>query len=139
MSSSRSDGARLRVSRAVLDASAVLALLNDEPGAERVAPHVAEGVISTVNSAEVIGKLMEEGMPEEVAVEALDILALEAIDFDRGLAVRTGALRALTRRIGLSLGDRACLATAERLVIPAVTADRRWAEVPLAMTIQQVR
>ena len=95
--------------RAVLDASAVLALLNDEPGADCVASYVAAGVICTVNSAEVIGKLIDAGMPEEAAVQVLNILALEVIEFDQDLAVRTGALRPLTKRFGLSLGNRAWL------------------------------
>lgn len=119
------------MTRAVLDASAVLALLNDEPGADRVAPHVAEGAISAVNAAEVIGKLVDAGLPEDEAIRALELLALETVDFDARLAARTGTLRSRTRTGGLSLGDRACLATAVQLELPAITADRRWGDIAL--------
>jgi len=129
----------VKPTRTVLDASAILALLNDEPGAERVMPHVGEGLVSAVNAAEVIGKLMDSGMPEHAAFEALNLLALEVVDFDAGLAGQTGALSPLTRRAGLSLGDRACLATAARLGLPAVTADRRWARLRLGIPVELVR
>ena len=127
------------MTRVVLDASAVLALLNNEPGAELVSRHVAGGVISAVNSAEVVGKLMESGMPEPAATEALDMLAMEVIDFDALLAVRTGALRPLTKHAGLSLGDRACLATGELLELPVVTMDRRWASLGLGVPVELAR
>ena len=125
--------------KVVLDASAVLVVLNNEAGADVVADYLSEGVISAVNSAEVIGKLAEAGMPGAVAVNALNILSLQVVLFDRELAARTGALRPLTKHLGLSLGDRACLATAERLELPVVTADLQWKEIKLPITIKQIR
>ena len=127
------------MSRAVLDASAVLVLLQQEPGAERVAAHVAEGVIGAVNLAEVLGKLIEAGMPETKALRAVEGLALEVVPFDGPMAARAGALRPLTRAQGLSLGDRACLATALELDLPVVTADRTWGAIELAVPIELVR
>ena len=95
---------------AVLDASAVLALLHEEPGASEVTPWIAEGTLSAVNAAEVIGKLIEAGMPEEAALEAVEGLGLDVMIFDAAMGAQTGILRRRTRALGLSLGDRACLA-----------------------------
>ena len=117
----------------------MLELLNEEPGAARVARHVGEGVISPVNAAEVIGKLVDAGLPEDDATRALDMLALDTVDFDARLAASTGALRASTRALGLSLGDRACIATASALGVAAVTADRRWAGIDIGVTVDLVR
>ena len=91
--------------RRVLDASALLALLNRESGSEQVANVVAEGAaISTVNLSEVVAKLGEAGMPEELVHEVLDLLGLEVIAFDIEQAYQSGLLRVLTRRAGLSFG-----------------------------------
>ncbi len=90
---------------AVLDALALLALLDGEPGQEVVAPLVPGAVICSVNLAEVVGKLAERRMPEAEVREALDSLALEAYPVDQELAYATGMLRLSTREQGLSLGD----------------------------------
>lgn len=111
---------------AVLDSSAVLAVLNDEPGADAVVAILDDAVVSTVNYAEVVGKLVERGSSYGQAQAALRAIALTTVDFDIALARRTGALRAGTIRRGLSLGDRACLSLAEREGVPAVTGDRAW-------------
>lgn len=127
------------MTRAVLDASAILTLLHDEPGASEVLPWIAEGVISAVNLAEVVGKLLEAGMPEAAAIDAIERLALEVVALDAAMAIRAGALRPLTRSLGLSLGDRACLATAQQLGLPVVTADRTWQQVEAGVPIHTVR
>jgi len=111
---------------AVLDASAILAVLNDEAGAENVLPLLSDAAVSSVNFAEVVGKLAEQGGSLDQIREALFAIRLDVIDFDISLAERTGMLRAKTRSRGLSLGDRACLALAEREGIPAVTGDQQW-------------
>ncbi|MGA8076364.1 MAG: type II toxin-antitoxin system VapC family toxin [Xanthobacteraceae bacterium] len=111
---------------AVLDSSAILAVLNDEPGADAVEAMLDDAVISTVNYSEVIAKLVERGSTFAHVRYALRSIALITVDFDIALAQRTGALRAETSRRGLSLGDRACLALAEREGIPAMTGDRTW-------------
>ena len=127
------------MTRAVLDASAILALLHDEPGASEVEPWIADGVVSTVNLAEVVGKLLEAGMPEEPTLTAIEGLALDVIAFDAAMAVRSGVLRPLTRSLGLSLGDRTCLATAQQLKLPVITADRTWRKLDVGVKVHIVR
>ena len=113
----------------VLDASAVLALLQAEPGADTVIDLLPRGVMSAVNFSEVVAKLMDHGMPLEEAHAVLDGLPIDVHPFDRDAAFMAGELRPMTRRAGLSLGDRACLALASRLGVTAVTADRAWASL----------
>jgi ribonuclease VapC len=110
----------------VLDASALLALLQNEPGAERVAELLSDGAVSAVNLSEVVAKLADHGMPATDIREALDGLPLDVHAFDREAAFAAGELRRITRAAGLSLGDRACLALAAHLGVTAVTADRAW-------------
>jgi ribonuclease VapC len=113
----------------VLDASALLALLQDEPGAEVIADLLTVGAMSTVNLSEVVAKLIDHGMPSERAREALDGLPIQVHSFDRDAAFAAAELRRATRGAGLSLGDRACLALAAHLGVAAVTADRAWASL----------
>lgn len=111
---------------AVLDLSAVLAILNAEPGADLVIATLDDALLSTVNYAEVVTKIVERGGTYKEAEAALQLITATVIDFDLALAQRTGALRAETRKRGLSLGDRACLSLAEREGVPAITGDRSW-------------
>jgi PIN domain nuclease of toxin-antitoxin system len=111
----------------VLDASALLTLLQGEPGADAVADLLPDSIMSAVNLSEVIAKLTERGMPADDARRALDELAIDIRPFDADDAHRAGALRGSTRDLGLSFGDRACLALAISLRLDAVTADRAWA------------
>jgi PIN domain nuclease of toxin-antitoxin system len=111
----------------VLDASALLVLLKRERGSEKVLEALKQGAaMSSVNFSEVIAKLNEAGMPEKVIHETLDSIELDVIGFDTIHAYSAGLLRLLTKRVGLSFGDRACLALAQQLNIPALTADRLW-------------
>jgi len=127
------------MSEAVLDASAVLALINEEPGAEVVDALLDDAVISAVNLSEVIAVLVDAGFELDRASGRIGALGLGVIAFDEPQAVRAGALRTATSRAGLSFGDRACLGLAEALAVPAVTADRRWATLGLAPDIQLIR
>jgi ribonuclease VapC len=127
------------VKEIVLDATAVLALLNDEPGAGAVASLLPRAVISTVNFAEVVNKLAEAGMPEETMKTALGELGLTVISFNEDLALRTGLLRPATSHYGLSLCDRACLALGQHLHRPVLTADRMWKTLKLDVEIQMIR
>ncbi len=128
------------VSRVVLDASALLALLNSEPGSDVVTTAVAAGAsISAVNLAEVVGKLDEIGMPLASIRLALDALGLDVVPFDTELAYATGLLRASTRKAGLALGDRACLALAQREQVDALTTDRSWAGLNLGVSVRVAR
>jgi PIN domain nuclease of toxin-antitoxin system len=127
------------VSEAVLDASALLALLNREPGHEEVARTIPDAAISAVNLSEVAAKLAESGMPEESIREALGGLAIDVHDFGRDLAFQTAMLRPLTKHKGLSLADRACLALGQRLDLPVITADRVWKELDLEVEVRLIR
>ena len=96
----------------VLDASALLCLLFDEPGAARVEEVLHGARVSAANYAEVIGKLVDRGQPADEAIADLSELDLDVVALDRSQAEITGRLRSTTRQVGLSLGDRACLALA---------------------------
>ncbi len=127
------------VSRCVLDASAVLAYLHREAGHERIEPLMEEGVISAVNLSEVASKLAERGAREDSIRDILGELGLSAVPFDETLAYRAASLRRSTQALGLSLGDRACLATAALLGVRAVTADRAWEKLKLPVKVVVVR
>ncbi len=124
---------------AVLDASALLAYLNGEPGADRVAAFIGDAMISTVNIAEVETHLLSRGGTIDDVRAVLALVAVEIVDFDRALADTTAVFTAPTRSIGLSLGDRACLALASREALPAVTADRAWEQTKLGVTVKLIR
>jgi ribonuclease VapC len=119
----------------VLDASGLLAYLNDEPGAEEVAEHLASrAAISAANLAEALSKLAERGVdPAEVAAELENrgvlggLLVVEPLTGTDALTI--AELRPLTRDSGLGLGDRACLALGRRLGVPVLTADSAWVEL----------
>jgi PIN domain nuclease of toxin-antitoxin system len=114
------------MSACVLDASALLALLKDEPGAAMVATALPDAQISAVNWAEVVSHFIHLGMPPHEVEAMLRPLPLTVVAADKGLGVAAGRLRAMTASAGLSLGDRFCLALAQRDGVPAMTADRQW-------------
>lgn len=129
----------------VLDASALMAVLHDEDGAAVVVDAISDGAaISVVNWAEVLSKLAEAGKdPSSVAAElrkaegsrrALSIESMTAAD-----CIAVARLRPATKAQGLSLADRACLALAERLGVPALTADRQWAKADVHATVVLIR
>ncbi|WP_267381406.1 MULTISPECIES: type II toxin-antitoxin system VapC family toxin [unclassified Sphingomonas] len=113
----------------VLDASAVLALVRDEPGADKVAPHVGRAAISAVNLQEVIKELLLSGLDEATTRELLDELRLDVRAHDVGTAYAAAGLHVQTRQYGRGLGDRSCLALAMQLGVPALTADSEWKKV----------
>jgi PIN domain nuclease of toxin-antitoxin system len=125
--------------KAVLDASAVLAILNFEPGAEKARSYLPDGWISAANAAEVGAKLSDKGMPVAAAQSALALLRLKVADFDAALAHASVELRQPTRAKGLSLADRACLSLAIREQATAVTADRVWADIDLPCKVELIR
>lgn len=127
------------MSTIVLDASAVLALLNAEPGHDVVTRALPGAVISAVNLAEVIGKLADASVPAEAIDQALGALDLDIIQFDADQARAAGLLRPQTKASGLSLGDRACLALAFARGVPALTTDRAWTELDLAVEVRLAR
>lgn len=115
----------------ILDSSAVLAFLNQENGAEYVRRLIPDSKINAVNVAEVLTRSVELGHTDESAREAFAVLNLEIIDFDERHAVEAAELRAPTRHLGLSLGDRSCLACAILHNATAVTADLQWKKLDL--------
>lgn len=127
------------MAKVVLDTSALLAFVGGEIGGEAVADVIADAMISTVNLAEAVTKLVDRGASLNAAREVLSVAEYEIVDFDRELAEQTGALIGRTRPRGLSLGDRACLALAQREGLPALTADRRWAEVDVDVKVHMFR
>jgi PIN domain nuclease of toxin-antitoxin system len=113
----------------VLDASALLALLKDEPGGPKVAEVVAASRMTTVNYAEVVSHFIHAGMPPLEVDAMLRPLPVRLIATDIEMARMAGRLRAVTAEAGLSLGDRFCLALALRDGIQAWTADKQWLKV----------
>lgn len=125
--------------RIVLDASAVLAMIQQEPGAAAVAEILDRAVISSVNLAEVASRVVDGGVDAQVAKRMLDDFYLDVSAFDVELAHASAALRAGTRFLGLSLGDRACLALGMTLGLPVLTADRAWDELDIGVEVQLLR
>lgn len=124
---------------AVLDASAVLAFMFGERGADIVEEHLSSAIICTPNITEIVTRLIDEGRTAEEASNQYLALGLRAVELDRALALRAGILRTIGRDRGLSLGDRACLALAEREKLAAVTADRAWRDLQLGVEIRLIR
>ena len=127
------------MSERVLDASALLALLNAEKGADRVQDLLPQAVISAVNLAEVVTRLSAIGMPEAEIRNTLALLGLETIPFGEEQAYQAGLLYPPTQPLGLSLGDRACLALAKTTTATAVTADRAWGDLDIGIAINLIR
>jgi ribonuclease VapC len=127
------------VSEIVLDASALIAVLREEPGASAVEAVLDDAAVSTLNLSEVQAKLVERGVSTEIAWSWLVDLDLDVVDFDAPQAKVAGDLRALTRTHGLSLGDRACLALAQVRSLPVMTADRARAGLEIGIEIRAVR
>lgn len=123
---------------AVLDASAVLALLNGERGASKVAGVIADAAVGVFNQAEVISHFVHLGAPEAEVRTMLGALPYALVAADEALAWQAGLLRAATAPAGLSLGDRFCLALARQLKAPAYTADKAWREVAVDTGVKVV-
>ena len=127
----------------VMDASALLALARGERGAEVVEEllETSDCVASSVNMAEVGAKLVDAGLPVSDLARALAQFDVGVVDFSAELAQSSAALRQVTRSVGLSLGDRACLALAGQLDAIAVTADGAWLDVAdaVGVTVLMIR
>ena len=123
----------------VLDASALLAYLQDEPGGERVRDVLADSVMSSVNWAEVIGKARDERVDTQGLREDLASLGLALEPFSAEQGEIAGWLRERTRPLGLSLGDRACLALGNDRGETVYTADRAWLQLELGVDVEAIR
>lgn len=137
MNSSPNAGTRQRVKGEVLDASALLALLQREPGGENVSLQGA--IINSVNFAEVVQKTAQRGKPTDTLLSELTLLGLSVIAFSPEEGVVAGELYTKTQAQGLSLGDRACLATALTQGGVAVTADRNWQSAEHGVQVRVIR
>ncbi|AFZ56841.1 type II toxin-antitoxin system VapC family toxin [Anabaena cylindrica FACHB-243] len=133
------------MNKSVLDASAFLAYLRDEPGAEIVENALINGCyISIINWVEVLSKIVDLGeSPDEIIKrlrdEGLLENSLEIIACNEEDAIIIAKFRPLTKSAGLSLGDRACLALGKRLNLPVLTADKVWCSLSLGITINLIR
>ncbi len=128
------------MSSCVLDASALLAVIGCETGWESVVEHLPNAQICSVNLSEVAAKLAErEGLTIDDIHLRLSQYELRVIPFDERLAYAAAALRPTTRQAGLSLGDRACLATAAACNLPALTAERAWKQLDLGIQVTVIR
>lgn len=128
----------------LLDASAILAYLHDEPGADQVAEaltSLADCQTTAANHAEVIAKCLDRGVAEADVAPMLAEMGYRVIGLTAEDGALAGRLRTLTRSLGLSLGDRLCLAAACRLGCPVLTADRPWLDLatPLGLDIRCIR
>lgn len=125
----------------VLDASALLAMLLEEPGGDEVAGLLPRTRVSAVNLAEVLGRLARDSAPDEVLTGVEARLRPLALPFEAPLTVETGRLIRVAR--GLSLGDRACIATAKHFGLPVITADKVadkvWAKLDLGVEVRLIR
>ncbi len=127
------------MSSVVLDASALLVLLNEEPGKDLVEEAIGDCSISAVNYCEVIGKLIDAGVPEDAARHTVNLLNIEIVDFDEQLAFRAASLRLATKRFGLSLGDRCCLALGTARKATVLTAERSWSKLKIGAKVKLIR
>lgn len=127
------------MSRFVLDASALLALLNEESGNKLVEDAIGDCSISAVNYCEVIGKLIDAGVPEGEARHTVDLLNIEIVDLDANLAFQAASLRPATRRLGLSLGDRCCLALGISRKATILTSERSWSKLKIGVKVDVIR
>lgn len=127
------------MSRAVLDASAILAFLRGEPGAEVVSSYCGDAIASAVNVAEAGARLSDFGLSPTEVQRSIALMGMDIIPFDAAQAHDAACLRGATRRMGLSLGDRACLQLAARRRLPALTSDRAWTEIDVAVEVLLIR
>lgn len=123
----------------VLDTSALLAIYNNEPGAAEAQRALDNSVISTVNASEMMGKLIEWGVPVQDALESFADFNIPQIAFDEDQARIAAELVLVTKRAGVSLGDRACLALGRTTGFTVLTTDRAWKTLQLGINIRVLR
>ena len=129
----------IRVAKVVLDASAALALLLGEPGADAVKCYLADACISALNYSEVLARTARLCGSLEEAKQRVDRHDLHIVDFDAEQAAVTASLFPSTRSLGISLADRACLALGFSRGWPVITADHAWAKLDIGVTVVLIR
>lgn len=127
------------MSKVVLDASALLAMLFGEPGCDLVASRGSGALLSAVGYSETLAKMIDRGIEMTDAERIVGRLSLHITSFDSEAAAIAGSLRHHTRDLGLSFADRACLALGVKTGFPVLTADARWAEVPGQVKVELIR
>ena len=123
----------------VLDASALLTFLFGETGHERVASQLDRSCISAINLSEVIGRFARDGHDAREVLRRINQSSIKTVPFLAEDAALAAALVPATLPLGLSLGDRACLALAASRKAPAWTADRAWAPLDIGVAIEVIR
>jgi ribonuclease VapC len=123
----------------ILDASALLAIIQDERGGDHALARLPGCLMSTVNLSEALMRGAEKGASLREMQELLATQRVQLIEFDEFLAVEAARLRPATRHLGLSFADRACIATAMSRGATVVTADRAWATLDLSCPIELIR
>ena len=127
------------MSAIVFDSSVVIAILKQEPGFESAESSISDALISTVNMSEVATYLARNSVPKDTIQEVLASFPIQVVPFEESLAIQTGCLYSSCKHLGLSLGDRACLALAMSRKMPVLTADRVWSKLDLGISIQVLR
>lgn len=122
-----------------MDSSAVVAAIFEEPGGEEMASRDGPFLLSAVNLCEVLERLAAGDGAEARTLAMLEALGLVLVDFTPDLAATAARLKAPTRGVGLSLGDRACLALALREAAPVLTGDRAWSKVDVGVEVVLIR
>jgi len=125
--------------RYLLDASALLAAIHDESGGESVQQRIEESAVSSVNWSEVLQKLQRADANTQEIATALQALGLEVVAFNEEDARIAAELWPMTKTLGLSLADRACLAAGQRLKVVVVTADKAWKALENEQPIELIR
>lgn len=124
---------------AVLDSSAIIALLRKEPGADEVRKWLKRSFVSSVTIAEVMCVARRRGIPAEAERWAIKQLGLNCVGFDNTQAEVVASIYSATERKSIGLGDRACMALAIALGVPVITSDREWAECGLELDVRLFR
>ena len=123
----------------VIDASVLLAAILGEPGNDALADLGEPALLSAVNLAETRARLVDRGFDRRSVNESISLFNVQVVDFDAEQAAISADLRPATRAAGLSLGDRACLALAQKRGAVALTADRAWAGINTPVEVRVVR
>ena len=127
------------MSAVVFDSSVLIAILRQDPGSEVGEQSLNDALISTVNLAEVATYLARNSVPPETIDRALTAFPIEVVPFDREQGLIAGCLYPACKSLGLSLGDRACLALAKSKNLPVLTADKAWLELEINVEVKSIR
>jgi ribonuclease VapC len=127
------------VAEAVLDASALLAFLRKEPGADKVAAVLSGACMSAVNLEETLSKMIQYGKPLDAVSYQIERLRIPVVPYDAEQAKMAASMWQSTRVAGLSLGDRACLSLALKFAVPALTTDKDWSKIDVGVRVERIR